>query len=218
MRYRVATGTLVAGLLAISLFSGAAAQEADSKKRFEVDGDRLIYDSSVPVDGEDRDISYGDVARMRDLLRAAPDIRTLELNSTGGGHYSAMELSALAIDFELDTHVVETCESSCVSVFLAGTNRTLARGARLGFHQLTWTARSVEEYYDKHRKRRGWDSPFDFAEWMYEDTQTETYIRLAYMVSRGVDPGFAIQSIRKPDTSMWFPPRAVLLASGVLTQ
>lgn len=209
---------MVAAAFAIIGYSAVFAEEADTTARFRVEGDRLYYDSSVSEDGEDRDIVYADVAVMRSHLRGSPDVRVLELNSTGGGHYSAMDLAALVIDFELDTHVAETCESSCVSVFLGGKSRTLARGARLGFHQLTWSARSVEEYYDKHRKRRGWATPFEFAEWMYEDTQTETYNRLAYMVSRGVDPGFAVQSIRKPDTSMWFPARAVLLAAGVLTQ
>ena len=94
----------------------------------------------------------------------------------------------------------------------------MARGARIGFHQLSWIAQAVSEYYDDNRARRGWQTPFDFAEWMYEDTQTETYNRLIYMLSRGVDAAFSIQTIRKPDQSMWFPHRPVLLAAGVLTE
>ena len=187
-------------------------------ERFRVDGDRLIFDTLVKVDGELRDIRRPDVEAMRDILREVPGIRVLELNSTGGGHYPAMDLASLIIDFELDTHVADTCESSCVTVFLAGTRRTLARGARLGFHQLSWEADSLQSYYDDNRERRNWDTPYDFAEWMYEDTQTETYNRLAYMIARGVDASFAIQSIRKPDTGMWFPYRSVLLAAGVLTE
>lgn len=200
-------------LLTCLVLPGPAAAE-----RFRVEGDRLIYDTVAEVDGEQRDIRSDDVEAMRDALRANPGIRTLEIKSTGGGHYPSMELAALVIDFELDTHVQDTCESSCVPVFLGGTRRTMARGARIGFHQLSWNAEAVENYYNENRDHREWQTPFDFAEWMYEDTQTETYNRLAYMISRGVDAGFAVQTIRKPDTTMWFPLRPVLMAAGVLTE
>jgi hypothetical protein len=206
--------------LAIGLLAGCAgfAQTQDAPQgRFDVSGDRLIYDTTIPIDGKERDIRYADVDVLRDTLRAHPEIRVLELNSSGGGHYPSLDLAALVIDFELDTHVSGTCESSCVSVFLGGTKRTMDKGGRIGFHQLGWNDAAVEDYYNKHRERRGWKTPFEFAEWMYQDTQTETYNRLDYMVQRGVEPRFAIQTIRKPDTSMWFPYRAVLLAAGVLT-
>ncbi|MEW9919591.1 hypothetical protein AB2B41_08255 [Marimonas sp. MJW-29] len=202
---------LAPALLCLAL-PGAALAE-----RFSVSGERLIFDTIALVDGEPADISGDDVEQMRDVLRANPDIRVLEINSTGGGHYPSMELAALVIDFELDTHVEETCQSSCVPVFLGGAKRTMARGARIGFHQLSWDAEAVENYYNENREGFGWETPFDFAEWMYEDTQTETYNRLAYMVSRGVDPEFAIRTIRKPDTTLWFPYRSVLMAAGVLT-
>lgn len=206
-------------LLGASLSCGAAVlAEPGEAARFSVQDDRLIFDTTVKVDGKERDIHYADVDALRDMLRAHDSVKVLELNSTGGGHYPSVDLAALVIDFELDTHVEASCESSCVTVFLGGTKRTMAKGARLGFHQLSWNAAAVEDYYNKHRERRGWETPYAFAEWMYADTQTETYNRLNYMVRRGVDPLFAIRTIRKPDGSMWFPYRAVLLAAGVLTQ
>ena len=207
----------MAAVLAVCFGNAAVAQET-SGQRFVVKGDRLLYDTTVLIEGKEQDIRYSDLDSLRGLLRKHADIQVLEVNSTGGGHYPSMDIAALIIDFDLDTHVENTCESSCVNVFLAGNTRTMARGARIGFHQLSWTARSVEEYYNKHRERRQWDTPFKFAEWMYQDTQTETFNRLNYMVDRGVDAQFAIQTIRKPDTSMWFPYRAVLMAAGVVTQ
>ena len=204
--------------LCIALLACFTLPDAAWADRFEVEGERLIFDTVAEVDGEQRDIRSADVEAMRDALRANPGIRTLEINSTGGGHYPSMELAALVIDFELDTHVQNTCESSCVPVFLGGARRTMARGARIGFHQLSWNAEAVESYYNDNRDRQEWETPFDFAEWMYEDTQTETYNRLAYMISRGVDADFAVRTIRKPDTNMWFPHRPVLMAAGVLTE
>jgi len=207
-----------ATVLALGIGVGPAQAQDAATARFSVEGDRAMFDTVVEVDGRQIDIRQSDVAALRDLLRDNAGVKTLVLTSNGGGHYPAMDLAELVIDFELDTHVDTICESSCVPVFLAGTQRTMARGARIGFHQLYWNAKSVEEYYTKHRDRRDWDTPFEFAEWMYRDTQTETYNRLTYMVERGVDPVFAIQSLRKPDTTMWYPYRAVLMAAGVLTK
>jgi len=214
--------SLVGPLLAVALLcglpQGAAAQTTTASARMRVEGDRLIYDTSAEVDGEAFDIRYADVSALRDILRDTPGIRVLEINSAGGEYYPSTEIAALVIDFGLDTHVENTCESSCVPIFLGGAKRTMARGARIGFHQLAWNSHAVEDYYAKHREGRGWETPFDFAQWLYEDTQTETYNRLSYMVARGVDAQFAIQTIRKPDTTMWFPYRSVLMAAGVLTE
>lgn len=191
---------------------------ADPSDRFSVIKNRLVFDTTVLVDGAEAEIRGDDVALMRDILRDNPDVTLLELKSTGGGHYSSVDLAALVIDFGLDTHVEDFCESACVTVFLAGAARTMALGGKLGFHQLSWDAGDVSDYYDTNKDSRNWDTPFEFAEWMYQDTQTETYNRLIYMISRGVNAEFAIQSLRKPDTSMWYPYRAVLLGAGVLTQ
>ena len=53
---------------------------------------------------------------------------------------------------------------------------------------------------------------------MYLDTQQEVYANLRYLISRGVDPAFAIETIRDPQAEVWRPTRAELLAGGVLTQ
>lgn len=37
------------------------------------------------------------------------------------------------------------------------------------------------------------------------------------MLARGVDPAFAIQTLREDSLGMWYPPRAVLIAAGVVT-
>lgn len=162
------------------LCAPAYAQSGDDEtsNRFRVEGERLIYDTTALVDGKELDIRYSDVEGLRNILRKNRNIRTLELESTGGGHYPSMEIAALVIDFGLDTHVPNICESSCVPIFLGGTKRTMERGARIGFHQLSWNRNAVEEYYNKHRARREWETPFAFAEWMYQDTQTETFNRL----------------------------------------
>lgn len=167
-------------LLGLCLAGAAWAQdeEADTSQRHRVEGNRLIFDTVAKVDGEERGVRGSDVKALRNLLRQHKDITVLALESTGGSHYSSVEIGELVFDFGLDTHVPNICESACVTTFLGGTTRTLARGARLGFHQLYWTPEDVEEYYKDNREWHEWETPFDFASWMYRDTQSETFNRL----------------------------------------
>ncbi len=203
-------------LVALALCAGAtAAQETSPKMR--VDGETLVYDTTNATRGS-TDIETEDVAILRALLTANPEVTTLQLNSGGGSVWAAQTISDMVIDFGLDTRVDGDCDSSCVTIFLAGDSRTMTRGSRLGFHQVHWSAENIASYYDREAGDFGWDTPWEFAEWMYLDTQQEVYRALTYMVSRGVDPGFAIQSIREPDGNMWRPYRAVLRAAGVLTE
>ncbi|MEM9967294.1 MAG: hypothetical protein AAF755_04245 [Pseudomonadota bacterium] len=202
----------VCAVLALPLMAQAEEQ------RFKITGTELFYASDVVEPGFSDDITFEDRDRLRALLRAHDHVEKLVFNSSGGGFYAANAIADLVIDFALDTQVQDRCESSCVTIFLAGQNRTMAPGGRIGFHQVRWSASSIEEYFAANQEEENWETPFDFAAWMYLDTQTETYTRLMYMLSRGVDPAFAIRTIRKPDTGMWYPNRAVLLSAGVLTQ
>ena len=201
-------------LVALIIAGGVSAEE---NPKFTVADDRLIFDTETIEDMPEAEIRPQDVDDLRAILRDNSAITTLVLNSNGGQVWAADKMSDIVIDFGLDTHVDGDCDSSCVTVFLAGDKRTMARGSRLGFHQYFWSAGSVESYYDRHRDSRNWETPFDFASWMYNDIQSEVHERLSYMVARGVDPGFAIQTLRRPDGDMWRPYRSVLRAAGVLT-
>ena len=200
-----------------ALCTGPAVADTDPAK-FAVDGDTLTYDSETPGPGETSGIALEDVAIMLDLLRGNEAITRLQLNSSGGELYAASQMSDIVLDFGLDTHIHGDCDSSCVLVFLAGAHRTMSRGSRIGFHQVYWPAENIAGYYEKERESRGWQSPFDFASWMYRDTQDEVYAHLKYLTSRGVDPMFAIESIRNPQSEMWRPHRSELQAAGVLTE
>lgn len=193
-----------------------SAEPAAGKLR--VDGTTLIYDTTEPVEGEKSGIVSGDVDRMLELLRGDSAITRLQLNSGGGEVYSAIQISGIVIDFELDTNVHGDCDSSCVIVFLAGDKRTMSRGSRIGFHQIFWSAKNIESFYQLEREEEGWETPWEFAAWMYLDTQQEVYEHLTYMIDRGVDPGFAVKTMRDPNSSMWRPYRSELVAAGVLTE
>jgi len=210
--------TLKSLTTALSLMGFCLGPAHAESGKFRVLGDVLVYDTDTPNKDEREGIKSADIDIMLEMLRATPGIRTVQLNSTGGSVWSSYKLSDIILDFELDTHVHGDCDSSCVTVFLAGQNRTMSRGSRIGFHQIYWSAENIEGYYNDNREDDDWDSPFEFAEWMYQDTQDEIYTALKYLTSRGVDPAFAIETIRDPDGSMWRPRRGALLKAGILTE
>ncbi|MEO0390783.1 MAG: hypothetical protein AAF218_07560 [Pseudomonadota bacterium] len=181
---------------------------------FRLDGETLIYDTEVAgADGIDHD--HRDT--LLTLLRANPDVSTLQLNSGGGKVWAAREMADLIIDFELNTHVHGICESSCVRIFLAGAGRTMSRGSQIGFHQFYWDPEDVQDYYSRKKAQFDWDTPYDMGSWIYSDTQTEMHEHLTYMIGRGVDPGFAVRTIGD-NGPMWTPYRIELRAAGILTE
>jgi hypothetical protein len=124
-------------------------------------------------------------------------------------------MARIVQDYELDTLVDGECSSSCVTIFLAGQAREMSRGSKIGFHQRSWSADGTQSYYDRWREDEGWDTPFDFASWVYQDTQSETWKELTFMISRGVDPEFAIET-KRMRSGIWFPGRRKLEQAGVL--
>lgn len=195
--------------------SDLAATGAGSK--FLVQGTTLFYNSNDVTGDAYPEIDSDDVEVLRSLLRENTSITTLQLTSGGGFISAGREMARIVQDYGLDTRVVDECSSSCVTVFLAGERRTLSPGSRMGFHQNSWDVDGTRDYYKDWREESNWRTPFDFAAWLYQDTQHETAEELAYMLSRGVDPAFAIET-KTYRPVMWFPTRVELEQAGVLRE
>ena len=190
-----------------------AESHSDLPPKFDVRGTTLIYDTETNVNTE---IESDDVDHLLAVLRANEGLRVLELNSSGGSVWAGREMARIVIDFGLDTIVHGECASSGVRVFLAGQNRQMTLGSKLGFHQPFWSAANMQSYYEQWREQDGWDTPFEFSEWVFEDTQREFHEDLTYMISRGVDAEFAVKSKGIPNSDNWYPTRVELTLAGVL--
>lgn len=201
-----------------SMTAGPVTAQAPANAKFRVDGQTLIYDTENIEDTFSREMEDDDVDALIGLLRANPAITTLQLNSGGGSVYAGDEMARVAIDFDLDTVVAGECISSCVNLFLAGNRRTMLLGSKIGFHRRYWSPESVESYYEKWRETERWETPFDFASWVYQDTQAEIYEDLTYLLDRGVKAEFAIRSKQVGYSEEWFPSRLALTAGGVLRE
>jgi hypothetical protein len=184
--------------------------------RFEVIGERLVFNGHVEREDGYDGIEYADAHELRQILRDHPAIITLELNSVGGVSSAALEMAVAVTDFGLNTVVTERCNSACTLVFLAGENRTLARGARLGFHSLSWRRDGMKEYYEETRESNGWLDEFAFASWVYEEGIRDFNKTLEFMVARGVDVQLIIRAAYVNFSDVWYPTRDELVHYGII--
>ncbi|OIQ27665.1 MAG: hypothetical protein BM562_14435 [Alphaproteobacteria bacterium MedPE-SWcel] len=176
----------------------------------------LVFDTETGEENQPGEIVVEDIEGFRTLLSAHPAVTEVRLDSGGGSVYASSEIAWIVADYGLNTTVQGECISACVDIFLAGARRQMTRGSKIGFHRRSWSPNSVESYYTDLRESRGWDTPFVFGSWIYEDTQREMYDYLNYMVDRGVDPGFAIKTLQMDPGDEWYPSRRTLVAAGVL--
>ena len=197
------------------MFPLSATSEAS---KFELNGSTLIYDTTSASNEQEQEITWEDVDELDALLKSEQSIKEIELNSAGGDVEAAFYMADLIIDYELDTNVKGTCESACTLMLLAGERRTVERGSWVGFHQSYWDAPYIQGYFERNKDSKGWSNAFEFASWMYEDTQREVLRNLQYFVERGVDAGFAIKTMKATSDDMWYPRRKELEAAGVIVE
>tara|TARA_B100000315_G_C14326886_1_gene473457 strand:- start:75 stop:725 length:651 start_codon:yes stop_codon:yes gene_type:complete len=189
-----------------------------ANEKFEVADDTLIYSGDYSVDeDDDAEIDWDDVDALKSLLLENPNVKTLQLNASGGYTEAAYEMSDIIIDFGLDTFVAGECVSACTLLFLAGNKRILQRGSKIGFHQSYWEPQDIREYYESEKEYEGWNDEFEFAAWLYRDTQSEIFLDMEYLLERGVSPEFAIQTFKATENEMWYPRRLELIEAGFIT-
>lgn len=71
---------------------------------------------------------------LEEALRGAPGVKTVVLESNGGWIRQGRLIGEVIARRGLDTYVETECTSACTIAFLAGKDRAIAPGARLGFH------------------------------------------------------------------------------------
>ena len=189
-----------------------------TNEKFSIDGDTIIYDTFKATDETLAEINWEDTNVLAKILSENPNIKTLQLNSLGGIIDAAEYMSDIIIDFELNTRVVGECSSSCAILFIAGEKRTIQRGSWLGFHQGSWDKDSIKEHYEYNKAEYGWANEFEHSSWIYKDTQKQIFRDMEYLIERGVEPLFAIKTMKADNEDMWYPRRKELESAGVIRE
>lgn len=148
---------------------------------------------AITIDGE---LNYGSNAALEDLLAQHPDVHRVVLDSQGGRIFAARIVAEQISKRGLDTHVDGRCFSACTIAFMAGTRRTLAPEAQLGFHRYAFASRFAVQTVD---------------------ADAEQQKDLDYFRDRGVKPDFLKRMFEARHDTIWQPDAATLHRAGVIT-
>jgi hypothetical protein len=103
------------------------------------DPDTPAYQMRVMRDGTEIEITggmkYGLSDDFQRVVAAAPRLRVVHLNSIGGRIGEAEKLRKIIKEHGFITYTSNSCVSACTIAFIAGRERWLSSGAKLGFHQ-----------------------------------------------------------------------------------
>lgn len=177
---------VIVGRLALAFCGAAVAEDLPSHfARALPDGNAIEFLGEMNV---------GSADDLAEVLASHPDAHLIHLNSPGGEVFEAHRMVRMVASRHMTTVVDKLCGSACTLVFLAGTDRILAPGARLGFHSF-------------------WSPGVSQAE-MTALTQSDR----DFMVAAGVKPSFIDKVFATPNDDAWYPSDEQLKADGVVTR
>jgi hypothetical protein len=139
-------------------------------------------------------IPFGSTAELRKFLDAAPTVRVIHLNSSGGRIGEAIKMRNLISDRGLSTITTTRCLSACTIVFLGGVERYLhPHEGQLGFHQGSFPGMDDEDFRP-------------ISERIISDA-----------IRRGVAKEFIRKAYATASTSMWYPTKREALDAHYAT-
>jgi len=165
-----------------------------------INGDRLLppYEIRTLFGGTEVEfrggIRAGCSEELEEALAAAPQAKVLRIESPGGRLAEAKKMIRLVRERDLITFTSEQCQSAAPLVLMAGRQRIVGVGARVGFHAGRLpgaTAGQVKEMADLVR------STMELA---------------------GVSEQFISRVLATPPNQMWYPTFREMLAAGVVTR
>ena len=139
-------------------------------------------------------MGVGSTRALVQALAQHPQVRVLEITSTGGLMTEGHGMARVALQRALNTQVTQTCASACTLVFVAGERRLLAPEARVGF-----------------QPRPG---PFG---WLGLDRSSTDQVVANFYRGRGVPEAFIQKALGVPGWDVWEPGETRLLDAGVAT-
>ena len=138
--------------------------EAAWRMAYEGDPDIPAFSMRTVRDGTELEITggfkYGLTLQARAIAAASPGLKVVHLSSVGGRIGEALELVKLLKERHLSTYVGTSCLSACTIAFIAGENRYLKIGGKLGFHRESFAGAESSDLMRKLLLDAGIERPF----------------------------------------------------------
>lgn len=186
----------------VQTVSRAPAKEAGPDIYLSADG-KTIYIIGV--------LSQGSFFKFDAVLLRAPQVRRVYLASIGGLIVEGRLIAALVRKRQLDTYVEYYCASACTQVFVAGRNRVIGAAAKMGFHQAVVIDKDGQPKGVRRATERKLSPTLVFG------INGNDTLRLAYEQA-GIDQAFINKVLAQPNSDIWTPTTAELLAARVVTR
>ena len=204
-------------LLGFLLFSPAG---GFAESRYTILDDTLTLDMRVEEPGFKFDgaLDEYDETEVISYLFDNPQIKILRVTGPGGYLPTASAIAEYLIRHDINTKAVGECNSACAHISLGGKTRTLALGAKLGFHRPHLNKEREKQFYEENHVKKGWKDRFDYGIDTYDLAMLHMVKSIDYMLSRGVDIDFILKRYSTSSYDIWHPSREELLEAGVLTE
>jgi hypothetical protein len=164
-----------------------------------------------------RQLERSDVEPIQSIIFENPAIDTISVTGPGGSGAAADEIIEAILTHGLNTTTHGDCVSACANIFLAGKNRSLSPGARLGFHRPYVVNTDEIRYFEAHKERMGWKDEFDYVPWIYDVGLVDMLAAFSYLLSRGVSVDFITRAYSTNSFHVWYPTNIELEKNGVIT-
>jgi hypothetical protein len=209
------TGKDVAFAASLWLLVGGNPLQAAEDLRMLVDGSKIIFNGDLPPANGDDGFAV-DYPHLLDLAAANPDVSTIVLTGSFPGTGYAIDVARGIEGLGLATEIVGECTDACVYMFVAGKQRTLSNGAKLGLRRMTIKASRLRERFEKDQAAYGWQDEFGQAAMVYDMGQSSMHMALQYLTDHGVSTDFALRIFATPREDLWWPSREELVQSGTV--
>jgi hypothetical protein len=160
-------------------------------------GDPQWPDPVITVLHGSREIEFSGIiklhsaAKLDEALNQHPDVTVLHLDTPGGREREAVDMADVVRSHHLSTYVDQVCASAGTVVFVAGKERILLNGARLGFHSA-----SIAGVPDPGTNR----------------------LQLIALAAVGADAAFSARVAGTLPDSVWYPDNDELIKQGIVTR
>ena len=127
----------------------------------------------------------------------------------------AIEFSDIIIDFDLDTHIINTCWDTCLYAFISGKKRTMEKGSNITFEMVSYQKDFLQDIID-NKDYEYFGGLAQYIIFIDNNTREKIINMLSLFIERKINPQFVIDLIRNANQKSWTPRRIVLENANVL--
>ena len=194
---KIALAIGVLNFVATFVSTGFPQISAATRIAFMGDPDIPAYSLRIMRNGTEAEITggfkYGLTDDFGKLLKASRQISIVHLTSIGGRIGEAEKLYNLIREKQLITYVHSYCLSACTIAFAGGKERYIAQEAVLGFHEPSFPGMTEN------------------------DVKLSVADQVEIFRTAGFSANFVTRALSTPNSQMWKPTVAELLAANVIT-